>query len=109
VANNTENARTISITAPELEWLRISLAGAATALPVLFTMLTKAGLREGATVADEINANVITANRELQHILSRLSREDIDRARHEAKSEAELHLTLDDKITRDLSSGDRNE
>ncbi|MGP1667560.1 MAG: hypothetical protein ACTS5I_16990 [Rhodanobacter sp.] len=39
-------------------------------------MLTKAGLKEGAMVADEINANVITANREIAHILSRLSREE---------------------------------
>lgn len=60
------------VTAPELEWLRIALSGAANAMPVLFTMLAKAGLREGAMVADEINANIITANRELQHILSRL-------------------------------------
>lgn len=63
------------VTPAELEWLRIALGGAANAMPVLFTMLTKAGLREGAMVADEINANIITANRELQRILNRVSRE----------------------------------
>lgn len=64
------------VTPAELEWLRIALDGAGKALPVLFTMLTKAGLREGAMVADEINANVVTANRELARILKRVSSED---------------------------------
>ncbi len=61
------------VTAADLEWIRISIDGAATALPVLFTMCTKVGLREGATVADEINGDIITAKRELARILSRLS------------------------------------
>jgi hypothetical protein len=64
------------VTPAELEWLRIALDGAGKAVPVLFTMLSKAGMKEGAMVADEINANIITANRELQRILRRVSRED---------------------------------
>lgn len=64
------------VTRGELEWLRIALDGAGKAVPVLFTMLVKAGLKEGAMVADEINANVITANRELARILNRLPSEE---------------------------------
>lgn len=63
------------VTPGELEWLRIALDGAGKAVPVLFTMLAKVGLKEGAMVADEINANIITANRELARILERVSRE----------------------------------
>lgn len=53
----------------ELHWPLIdtALSGAAKALPVLFTMLTKAGLREGAMVADEINGNVLCAIKQLSH------------------------------------------
>ena len=69
-------ANSFEVTPDELEWLRISLDGASKALPVLFTMLAKAGLREGAMVADQINADIITANRELQRILERVSREE---------------------------------
>lgn len=56
-------------TAAELHWPLIdtALQGAANALPVLFTMLTKAGLREGAMVADEINGNVLCAIKQLAH------------------------------------------
>ena len=68
-------ARQNQITQADLEWLRIALDGAGNALPVLFTMLTKIGCREGAVVADEINANIITARKELSHLFSRLSRE----------------------------------
>lgn len=50
-----------------------ALKGAATALPVLFTMCTKLGFREGATVADEINANVLTAIKQFGHIRAALS------------------------------------
>jgi hypothetical protein len=52
--------------------LDVSLRGAATALPVLFTMCSKLGFREGATVADEINAGVQTAMKELAHMRSLL-------------------------------------
>lgn len=73
---NAEDAwqwRDEPISAASLEWLRIALDGAGKAVPVLFTMLAKAGLKEGAMVADEINANVITANRELARIIRSLS------------------------------------
>ena len=43
------------------------------------TLAHKAGLKEGAMVADEINANVITANRELARILEHLPSEGNDR------------------------------
>lgn len=38
--------------------------------------------------------------REAADAIDLLSREDIDRAQHEAKSEADLHMTLDDRINR---------
>lgn len=57
--------------AHELELLRIALDGAAKAVPVLFTILANAGLREGAMVADEINANIMTARKELAHLMDK--------------------------------------
>lgn len=57
----------------DLDFLRIALDGASKALPVLFTMLTTAGLREGATVADEINGNIRSARKRLGSLLEKSS------------------------------------
>ena len=52
-----------------LEWVAQTLEDADNALAVLFTMLAKEKLRQGATVADEIRANVKTARKEVAHLL----------------------------------------
>lgn len=63
-------SRRAAETPAEPHWPLIdtALQGAANALPVLFTMLTKVGLREGAMVADEINGNVLCAIKQLAHV-----------------------------------------
>lgn len=55
----------------DLEWIAYALNDAATALPVLFTMLTKIGARDGAMVADEILGHVKSAQKNCSHLIER--------------------------------------
>jgi hypothetical protein len=62
----TSNERVLPTT--DLEWIAHVLKDADAALAVLFTMLAKVGLRDGAMVADEIAANVKTARKLCGHL-----------------------------------------
>lgn len=85
----------------ELEWISYALNDAATALPVLFTMLAKIGAREGAMVADEILGHVKTAQKQCAHLL-----EAQHRAAHEPAGEygylmrPKGHTEAQDRIAR---------
>jgi hypothetical protein len=58
-----------SLPTTSLEWIAHALNDAATALPVLFTMLTKIGARDGAMVADEILGHVKCAQKECARLV----------------------------------------
>jgi len=61
------------MTREELIGIKQAVDAAAIALPVLFTMCSKVGLREGAMAADEILGSVKFAQKQLAHALEALS------------------------------------
>ena len=60
----------------DLHFIASTLRDAETALKVLFTMCTKAGLKEGAMVADEILGNVRTAIKHCMLLTSDITQQD---------------------------------
>ena len=54
----------------QLQGVKEAVDAAATALPVLFTMCSKIGLKEGAMAADEILGSIQWAQKELAHMMT---------------------------------------
>src|SRR6185312_1395306 len=54
----------------QLQGIKEAVDAAATALPVLFTMCSKVGLRAGAMAADEILGSIQWAQKELAHMMT---------------------------------------
>jgi len=54
----------------QLQGIKEALDAAATALPVLFTICSKIGLKEGAMAADEILGSIQWAQKELAHMMT---------------------------------------
>lgn len=78
----------------DLHFIASTLRDAETALKVLFTMCTSAGLKQSAMVADEILGNVRTAIKHCMNLTSGFTQEDA------AAMQAVMRALEDEKIAR---------
>lgn len=81
-----------------VDLFRVALEGADSALPVLITMLTKVGLKQGVVVADEIHGNIKCALKVYAATLAQQAQR-VDELEEDIRRRSKLYNELDEQCT----------